>query len=202
MARGSKKDRAKPLPLALRVPNGPAVFVGREESLAWLVAAVRRHPVVVVAGPGGIGKSALVRHAIQHGHVEAGTALHVQVRPDESQGQTRLEILRVLAKATGNKVDLKAAQRDPEDCVARALELAESGPFVLLVDDLHEEDASEADELLTQLSAYASKSRWIFTSRRAPRIAELAAQTRVLGGLGGLRLSMSGAALGDPAISP
>src|SRR5690242_6945620 len=52
------------LPLRNRLANAPPLFVGRRREVAWLKRELRDNPVVVVSGPGGIGKTALVLHTL------------------------------------------------------------------------------------------------------------------------------------------
>src|SRR5262245_58228116 len=47
------------LPSFLRLPNPPAVFVGRTHEIRWLRGAIERAPVTLIDGASGLGKSAL-----------------------------------------------------------------------------------------------------------------------------------------------
>ena len=49
-----------PLPLAYRLPNPPPVYVGRRKESTELGALVKRAPVTMVCGIGGLGKTSLV----------------------------------------------------------------------------------------------------------------------------------------------
>ena len=167
------------IPLEHRLPNAPAVFVGRQAEVSRLTAVLTRAPVAVVRGPGGIGKTALVLHTIAQGFDEAlGRTLYVPIPADEAPDQVRLNIAHLLAQVTASEddVDIAGARGDPEELTAIALDLAEEGPFWVVLDDLQHTDREEMGELLRQLSAYARKSRWIATTRLRDDLPELGGQ--------------------------
>lgn len=102
----------------------------------------------------------------------------------EPPAQVKLQVLRGLAEAEGKTdIDWSMLQGSPEGTFDALLDLAESGTYWVVLDDLYQEDIEEADELLIQLASFAQRSRWIVTSRRKPDLPQLAAQLRTLAGL-------------------
>jgi DNA-binding SARP family transcriptional activator/tetratricopeptide (TPR) repeat protein len=61
---GAQRD-AVPVPVPRQLPAGPLDFVGRSDALAEVAWLLRRpvRPVLVISGPGGIGKTALAVRA-------------------------------------------------------------------------------------------------------------------------------------------
>lgn len=163
------------------MPNPAGPFVGREEESRRLAGALEESPVVLVVGPGGIGKTALVLatlHRAQPDRIASG--LYVGVPPDEPVEQVRYLLVRLLAEAEGSEIDLDALRGEPDAMIAAALDLAEASSRVVVLDDVHHGDLEEMADLLDRLATYARQSRWIATSRApldalGPRTIELGA---------------------------
>ena len=109
-------DTPVSIPLRYRLPNPPPLFVGRAEESERLRALIARAPVSVVRGLGGLGKTALVLHALHHGFPhEAPRALFIGLRPAEPPGDVQIEIMRALAAASGlDRVDWSGLLDEPE----------------------------------------------------------------------------------------
>jgi tetratricopeptide (TPR) repeat protein len=182
MAKPRKRARAPQLPLAWRLPNPPAVFVGRGPDVAWLTAAIERAPLSLVTGPGGLGKTALVLQTLHASFAkQVPRTVHVDVPAGQPAAQVRHEVLRALAQARGDgEVDWAELQAEPEVAVAVALDMAEAGGYWIVIDDVYQGDADETNDMLVQLASFARKSRWIATSRHTPRLAPLAGQVLTL----------------------
>lgn len=183
----SRSTNRSRIPLRHRLPNPPAVFVGREEAIAWLVNALERSPVAVLSGPGGIGKTALVLRALQAAFPEARErTLYLPIAEGEAPDQVRLALAHALARAAGveDSVDIAGLRGDPEELTELALDLAEEGPFWVVFDDLQHTDRGEMAELLRQLSAYARESRFIATTRAELPTTALEGQTLALDRMG------------------
>lgn len=179
--RGSSKKAD--VPLRWRLPNPPPLFVNREDERSWLTGAIERGPVSVVSGPGGVGKTALVRHTLDDAFPrKLRRVIHVQVPPAEPVAQVRLQVLRALTESRGLEVDdWGELQVNPDELLERVLDAAEGGSYWFVIDDLYQEEIAEADELLVWLATYVRKSRWIITSRWTPQIRQMAGQVLTLG---------------------
>jgi serine/threonine-protein kinase len=155
------------IPLAYRLPNPPAVFLGRNDQVASLAELVERGTVAVVWGPGGIGKSALVSATLQARFSAAiPRVVHVDLL-DTRHGDLVAQIARPL---------LAAVQGTSDGSLATLLDLAEDLESVLFIDDLHKARPDQVRELLTAAARFARRSRWIATSRERIDVAELAGQ--------------------------
>lgn len=157
------------LPLRLRVPNPPPVFIGREAELDWVRDAVVRGPVTVVSGPGGAGKSSLVLRAM-HRELPAkvSDALFLTVGATAPVFES---ILGALAEAERvSHVDWRDLRRDPSSLLALAIDLAEQNERTVILDETSPVGGDTLAELVGQLAGYARRSRWIVTTRGAPSL--------------------------------
>ncbi|MEC7522683.1 MAG: helix-turn-helix domain-containing protein [Myxococcota bacterium] len=174
-----RKGRTRALPLAHRLPNPSDPFVGREDETRRLARALEEVPVSVVVGPGGIGKTALATATLRQAAPDRfAQGLYLGVPPDEPVEQIRGRLLRLLADAEGSELDVEALRGEPEASIAAAIDLAEASARLVLLDDVHHTDVEAIGDLLTRLSTYARRSRWIATSRTrlpatGPRVVEL-----------------------------
>ena len=186
------------IPLRFRVPNPPAVFVGRDREVEWLAEAVKRGPVTVVVGPGGLGKTAIVLAALHKKHKKRlDKTLFVSLGPTITGAEIGHEILRALADAQKLEgIDWASLSGDPDAVVEALLDLAESASWWIVLDDVHHGDPEEARRLLSQLSRYARNSKWIATSRMDPRL-EDSSQVLTLGGMSADDLGSLARALGN-----
>ena len=166
------------IPLRYRLVNPPQM-IGRGDLSARLARALEREPVYVVWGLGGLGKTALVAHTL-HDSFPQMIERTLFVRASSESEDLRHEILRAIATALGLELDWSLLLRDVEGALATAIDLAERGPYFVVVDDVHRGDAQQVHDTLLLLSKYARSSRWIFTSRTDPHVAELRASTMML----------------------
>ncbi len=183
---------AERLPLRLRLPNPPPVFVGRRREADALEAAIRRAPLTCVVGFGGLGKSALTFHVLHTRFpAEVPRTLVVRLTPDESVDHALLEVARAVAEVGGiTGVDWRALLGDREALVATAIDLVEgagsakggrdAAPFWVVLDDLHHADPARAGHVLELLARYARRGRWIAISRTNPAPGEAAGQAIAL----------------------
>jgi tetratricopeptide (TPR) repeat protein len=187
----AKKRRAPSVPLTHRLPNPPAVWVGRSADIGWLVAAVERAPVTLVTGPGGVGKTALVQKTLhEHFPKKVDRTVFVDVPAGQPAAQVRQDLLRALAAASGESdLDWPALQADAMAATSAILDFAEAGELTVVIDDLHQSDVDEIDELLTALASFGRKSRFIATSRLTPRLPVLAGQVLTLSAMSDAELA-------------
>ena len=170
------------VPLRFRLPNPPAVFVGRKAELLELGDAIRRAPVSAVWGLGGSGKTALVLQTLHRRFAgKAERTLFVGLRPGTASPE--VEVARVLAEATGSRIEWAAVASAPDAAVALAIDLAETGPWWLVIEDLQHAPAERVAALLSAFARYARRSRVIATSRHEPDVPELRGQTVALGAM-------------------
>ena len=144
------------LPLAVRVPNPPAVFVGRDDASERLAERLRRGPLAIAHGPDGAGKLAVVLHVL-HKRFKSRVAhtLMVRGRADEPIEQS---VVRVLASVAG-------LPRVPTGDVAEvALDLAEAAGAWIVVDGAHD----PAWAFAGLVARYARTSRWVLTGTPPP----------------------------------
>lgn len=173
------------IPLRYRLPNPPPVFVGRAEEVLWLQEAIRRAPVSLVCGPGGSGKSALVMQALhQMSQLEPSRILYVSLRPGNPAEDLRVRVIRTLAEVQGiAPLHWSEVLSEPDAAGAVAIDLAESGGWSMVLDDLHHAERETTEHLLTMLARYSRRSRWIVTSRAVPLQPELSSQVLRLAGM-------------------
>ncbi len=149
------------LPLWCRVPNPPAFFVGREAELARLEAVLERGHAALVAGPAGVGKSALVAQLVDR--LAPERALFVSVGARDGSGVYR-PLLRALAQAIDlPAADVFASASTDEDRLTRAIDLADAAADVVVVEDLHHDP--EGARLAEAAAAHARRARWLFTGQ-------------------------------------
>src|SRR5687768_166176 len=113
------------LPLRFRLPNAPAVFVGRQDAAALLGRAVERGPVTLITGPGGLGKTALAL-AFSHERRRALLAqtLFVSVAPASTEIDVRIALLQAFEAALHDDLDWEELRADPEGATAELIDLA------------------------------------------------------------------------------
>jgi len=180
-----KRVASAPLPLRYRLPNPPPAFVGREHEVETLVAAIKRAPVALVWGLGGLGKTALVLHSLHRYFTRrVPRTLIINLAPGDKAEDICISTIRALAEVEGHaEINWPSLMADPDSLAATAIDLAEMGNWWLVLDNLHHADATGVADVLGQLARYARKSRWIGISRVEPPMPELAGQILPLAGM-------------------
>ena len=213
----ARRDEGLERPIAPEIPIAHG-RLDREHLLRKLDRAVIRR-VTVISAPAGSGKTSLLR-AWADLSTNAARVAFVSVDRDEQEAERFwsrvLDALRGSAASTDRQTDRAAVGVPGDELVdAVVLELAErAGPFVLIIDDLHELRSADAVAQLERLLAVLPNSaRVVLSSRRDPPIrlhklrladelAELRAgdlrfterETRELLAASGISLSDAGAA--------
>ncbi len=136
----------------LALPPPPALFVGRDADLEALEAAFREDRLVVLLGPGGVGKTAL---ALQHAH-RAPPAIFVDCAAATGGRDVASSVARAL-DIRGGEAGLGAALRDQGD--------------VLVVLDNLEQALDDECVRLERWLAEAPELRLLVTSRQRPGLA-------------------------------
>lgn len=134
-------------------------FFGRTDELRWIRANALRRRVVVVQGRGGIGKTALVRHALKRHELFA-----IDLRPGDGERRVWLELVRALSR--------RGALPIPSDdstgaLAAVALESRELGSFVVVVDDVHHLPEDDVRSLVGRCRD-AHHGQFVLIGRRFP----------------------------------
>jgi hypothetical protein len=161
-------------PIAPEVPLTHGLL-DREHLLRKLDRSVTRRATVISA-PAGSGKTSLLR-AWADRSSDAARVAFVSVDRDEQEAQRFwsrvLDAIRDPAAATDRQAQPAAAGVPGHDLVdAVVAELAgRGGPFVLIIDDLHELRSADAVAQLQRLLAVLpSSARVVLSSRRDPPI--------------------------------
>ena len=136
-----------------RLPEPIASFVGRETELSEVFRLLDDHRLVVLTGPGGVGKSALALDAARRLALRHDDLALVDLTRSEQSG----EILAVVAEA----LSVQIVAGDALNPIVRRL----GDRRVLLVFDNCEPVASQAAQAVTSLLQAAPGLRVIATSR-------------------------------------
>ncbi|HSQ65693.1 MAG TPA: ATP-binding protein, partial [Polyangiaceae bacterium] len=190
--------RKTSVPLAYRVPNAPATFVGRRDELRAIKAAARRGPVVALCGAGGLGKTALAFAAI-HGVFadRASRAVMVSLRASQPLRQTLFDVVQALEHFGREEVAMPRGT--DAELTSVAIDLAEAHEAIILLDDLHH-GLPAVGSVLQSIARYARRSTWLVTSRVPLAVPELVGQMISLGPLGERHLVQI-ARLVDPRLA-
>ncbi|MBI3073527.1 MAG: hypothetical protein HYY84_15555 [Deltaproteobacteria bacterium] len=173
------------IPLKLRLPNEPAVFVGREGETKCLVNAICRAPVAIIWGLGGLGKTSLAVHTIHAAFKDrVGSTVMVSLGASGSPEQVPLDIARALVSAAGLATrDWSRLTGDRDGLLELAIDVAESAGLWVILDDLHLAGPEQMPFIVSHIAKFARDARWIVTSRSDPALADIAEQTLQLGAL-------------------
>ncbi len=149
------------VPLRFRLPNPPAVFVGREDAARRLEALLARERGAVVYGEGGIGKSALVQHVLAP---DASTTLYVAFGPAPSDPLRCVE--EALLALMGLTVGEVPRGGDGDERVARVIDWAdglarERERLFVVLDDA----PSTLESLVVEVRRCARHARWVLVTR-------------------------------------
>jgi hypothetical protein len=155
--------------LEQRIPNPPAVFVGRKQAMRWLKTAIARAPVTAVVGVGGVGKTALAAAALAErvARVENGAAIAVSFDANVPRDPAR-----AVLRAFG--IDAVAGSEGELDAIV--VDVAEQRGAVVLLDDVHHVEEGRLSRFVGMLARYARRSRWVVTSRRRIECPAIAGQ--------------------------
>lgn len=148
------------------VPDGAAVdadggapgFVGRRAELEALDDALRRHRVVTVVGPGGVGKTRLAREAMRRGGVATSRAICFVSLGTLGSGAF---VVAAIANA------LRVGFEGPRDPLAQLGAALRQRPTLLVLDEV--EHLPEVDAIVASLLEAAPEITFLITSRRTLR---------------------------------
>lgn len=181
------------LPMALRLPNPPAHFVGRDAEAQRLRELLDAGSVAVLTGPPGVGKTALALAALAERArsapslaplAPAAPSMLVTVNT-QRPGTLVARLLELIGRALALPPDWRVLGADPSLALATLIDLADSGPWTILLDDAHPDHEAELTELLVAARDYARASRWVLT---APRFGDAASSSAPAAALPGIAL--------------
>ncbi len=157
------------IPLSLRIPNPPPHFVGRADLLDGLGQVLETHPVVVLWGLEGLGKSAAV-HAFCHAHPPMGDTGKILYLGAAQSGWPRSLATRLNA-LLGESEPLDWRQLASQVDLAEAIiDMADRFGGWIVLDALPDDEASE--RWLSWLATYSRQARWLVTRRTMPGLQE------------------------------
>ncbi|MEM6955732.1 MAG: AAA family ATPase [Myxococcota bacterium] len=134
--------------------------------------------LAVLAGPSGIGKSAIALRHLEE--VKARRAVYLRIL----EGSVLEASLADLLAALGEKGEAPPIQEDERPLwIEQALDAAEASKCIVLVDDAHRWGSEALHDLWMALRSFAKQSRWIFTTASPPHSVSLAAHAHTVVGL-------------------
>lgn len=139
--------------LAARMPERIVSFVGRDADLDQVVDLLGRHRLVVITGPGGVGKTTLATEVARRLALQHDDAVLVDV--------TKAEVSKSVAPAVADALRVNAAGSGLLDAIVARL----GSRRVLLVVDNCEGLAEQAGNVLAELLQGAPGLRVLATSR-------------------------------------
>jgi hypothetical protein len=140
----------------VRIPQPPAVFVGRDRELARLEAGLARAPVALIYGVAGVGKSAL---ACAYAARWSGCVTYHRAREGDGPEDAALAIARRLA------IDPPPGRVRLDEALAAIGDRLDENAALLVLDDLHCFAPAERAGFLLSISEALVNARVIATSR-------------------------------------
>lgn len=156
-----------PVPLQHRLSNPPALFEGRKAELRWVTKMLKRNPMVVITGLGGQGKTALALETL-HKNFKARLPRIIHIRPRATGEDLLGQLWRVFSKVLAVQIQENVLRTDPDFALATLIDMADEGPWWVLLEDLHRLNDPQQEQTLYKIAQYARTSRWIVTTRVAP----------------------------------
>lgn len=139
----------------LRPPTPTDIFVGRQLEIKHVVDSLGSRRIVCIKGPGGIGKTQLVLHALRQSCAHA-RILWIDLEPTEAIS----DLHQILASATS---------RTGEEYDVSALSVCLESQFDIVVFDgiegLGSSEIGSFEHLVSQLAAGTSTTRFLITSQ-------------------------------------
>lgn len=155
------------VPLPYRVPNPPALFEGRKAEVRWMTKMLDRSALVVIAGMGGQGKTALALEVLHRAFADRVPRV-IYVRPAAHGESLLAQLWRVLSRVAGIEIPEDVLSADPEVALGALIDVADDGEWWVLIDDTHRLQDPRVESTLHDIARYARHSRWIVTTRIAP----------------------------------
>lgn len=150
------------LSLRHRLPLPPRLFVGRKAETKRLALALGRSGAVVVVGPEGVGKTALVTHALAR--ARRADATYVTARAGDATVSILADVVEALSAGSRPTAGAFAG---PDALLAAAVSLAEERRAWVVVDDAHHLDGAELGEVTETFARHAREARLVVVTRAA-----------------------------------
>lgn len=153
------------IPLSMRLPNAPAVYIptGKEEALS---RALARHRVIQVSGPERVGKRSIVAHVL---HAHPDLSLERTIWLDASAQDEPLEIiaLRALATLSDAQIPWATLIGSPRLAIELLVDLSDALELCVVCSraELERADAVARDRFFDALASYCRRARWVFLER-------------------------------------
>ena len=155
---------ARKIPLPLRLPNAPPVFVGREREMGRLAELISRAPVTVVCGPDGIGKTATTIRALRaHFPDRVPLVFYVRLGENTSRRSPALELATAITRGLAQHEP--PADLDRAQLIGLVIDLADEADVWLVLDDADRAEAQAVAECLEMVAAYAERAKIIACMR-------------------------------------
>ncbi|MDD2717552.1 MAG: winged helix-turn-helix domain-containing protein [Candidatus Wallbacteria bacterium] len=147
-------------------------FCGRIAEQNQLQEAFSERRVILIAGIGGIGKTALAVKLYQNLQVDqktSGRLIFIKCLAGWNFSDFSSEIIEQAVRLTGRKKYLASVSRLPNQLA----EMLEENGIILFIDDFQLIENSEVQEFITEAIDYFQQARLVLISRNRPEIPAL-----------------------------
>lgn len=154
--------------LQWRAPNPPSLLVGRSRELDAL-SHLTRHgsPLLTLAGPSGVGKTALLTAWLKHAHPKAWRTrtLYISMQQTSSYELLCAHLLRAFSSLDSSRSEesIPLLER-PEDAVALLIDLADRHELIVILDDAQRVEDHLLEQLAGTLTQYSRQAMWCVLS--------------------------------------
>jgi hypothetical protein len=159
--------------VALRLPNAPELFEGRDRELRWLVERLRAHRPSTLWSPPGLGKTGLALRAL----ADARSAVSVSVTDYATEAAFLGALYDALARAAADPAPRARSAITAAERIAAIVARLEQLAVPVLVEDLHGLPEATAESLLLGVARHCRRATFVATTRRRPKHDDLIEHT-------------------------